>query len=40
MGLTCKPTGKLRGMLHKIEVDNLRRKEEANARKSQKKKTK
>lgn len=38
MGVTCKPTGKFRGMLHKIEIADMKRKEEKNrAGKSQKK---
>lgn len=40
MGVTCKPTGKFRGMLHKIEIADMKRKEEKNrAGKSQKKET-
>ena len=40
MGITCKPTGKFRGMLHKIEIVDMKRKEETNrAGKSQKKET-
>ena len=40
MGITCKPTGKFRGMLHKIEIADMKRKEETNrAGKSQKKET-
>lgn len=38
MGLTCKPIGKFRGMIHKVEIAEIKRKEEMNARKSQKKK--
>lgn len=40
MGITCKPTGKFRGMLHKIEIAEMKRKEEKNhAGKPQKKET-
>lgn len=40
MGIACKPTGKFRGMLHKIEIEDMKRKEEKNrAGKSQKKET-
>lgn len=40
MGIACKSTGKFRGMLHKIEIENMKRKEEKNrAGKSQKKET-
>lgn len=38
MGITCKPIEKFRGILHKIEIEDVKRKEEKNcARKSQKK---
>lgn len=38
MGITCKPTGKFRGILHRIEIADMKRKEEENrAGKSQKK---
>ena len=37
MGLLAKPTGRLRGMLHKIEIEEMKRREEANHEKSKKK---
>lgn len=40
MGITCKPTGKFRGILHRIEIADMKRKEEKNrAGKLQKKET-
>ena len=40
MGITCKPTGKFRGILHRIEIVYMKRKEEKNrAGKPQKKET-
>ena len=40
MGITCKPTGKFRGILHKIEIEDMKRKGEKNrAGKLQKKET-
>lgn len=38
MGLTTKPLGKLKGMLHKIEIEELKKKEEMNHAKSKPKK--
>lgn len=37
MGLTAKQTGKLRGMMHKIKMEEIKRKEAANHEKSSKK---
>lgn len=40
MGITAKPIGKLRGMFHKVDISEMKRKEETNrAGKSQKKET-
>ena len=40
MGITCKPTGKFRGILHRIEIADMKRKEEkSRAGKLQKKET-
>lgn len=37
MGITCKQTGKFRGMLYKIEIADMKRKETKNREKSAKK---
>lgn len=37
MGLTSKQTGKLRGMLHKIKMEEMKKKEMANHEKGSKK---